>query len=63
MPFSPATSRPKTDDMATTSLRVGRLARWPSPISKGQPAKLQGRLDHRLRALCLRASFRRDYHP
>ena len=28
MPFSPATSRPMIDDMATTSLRVGRLARW-----------------------------------
>ena len=50
MPFSPATSRLKIDDMATTSLRVGRLARWPFPISRGQPAKLQGRLDHGLRA-------------
>jgi hypothetical protein len=27
MPFSPATSRPTIDDMAMTSLRVGRLAR------------------------------------
>lgn len=29
MPFSPATGRPVIDDMAMTSLRIGRLARWP----------------------------------
>ena len=39
------------DDIATASLRVGRLARWPFAISTASLLKLEGRLDHGLRAL------------